>query len=824
MLLAHAAAMTERWERLAEAPFAPECLTLNPGNGCNMACRYCFSADSRRDAPLTPVRMEAVAGAAALVARHCAAKGRTFQLVLHGGGEPALHWDVLQEAVAITRRAALEAGIAWRGYVATNGLLDEGRARWLAQNLDEIGLSCDGPPDVQDYLRPATSGKPASLAVERTAAVLRACGARFTIRTTITPATTERQAEIVAWLDESLGAKLVRFEPVFLAGANTSERFRPEQADWFVHHYRRAEREARARVMELEFGGVRLEEIHGPHCNPLKDVLQLLPDGSFTGCFARGRDVNDWATIGHWEAGGGEVRLDERRLSELKRAAMVIPERCRGCVNVLHCARECPEVCLAGGEALPDEPGFRCLISSKLAEGWVLEAAGFEPRSGTVVPASRIRRLLAGADEFIDTNETLALWEAVRHRFAIECRALPPPLWQMRGFEDDGAKAWRHLKMRLESGMSGEALSVYVHVPFCDRRCGFCDCYSVPLPGSRREQESAFAAALLAEMDAWTDRNGLRERPVTTIHFGGGTPHWLSAAVFERIVTGLRERLLVTPATEWAIETTTSLAGPAELKELWRLGFRRLHLGVQTLEDSVRENIGRRESAAKALSKVAAALDRGFVTTADLVFGLPGQTMTGWLSGLATLADAGLDGFSLYGLQVSHRNRRFLERRGGHGANPVWEFLLFCAADQYLTRRGLVKNHFTHFAGPRDGNLYYTHGLRGEDLLALGPSADGVFNGYHYRHPELEGYLAGPPPGLEGGLEQPGSGRAWMPAASELMCGRLSESALWAAGRGTLIGGWLEAGLLVSSPPGGWRLSATGSWFIQQMLDQLEAA
>lgn len=110
-------------------------------NRCNLACGYCYTKGSRQADVCPASRIEA---AARRVADCCRQKGRPFQLVLHGGGEPALEWDRLREVVALPREVAAGAGIKFRAYLATNGVMDEDRVAWLAANFDEIGLSCDG--------------------------------------------------------------------------------------------------------------------------------------------------------------------------------------------------------------------------------------------------------------------------------------------------------------------------------------------------------------------------------------------------------------------------------------------------------------------------------------------------------------------------------------------------------------------------------------------------------------------------------------------------------------------------------------------------------
>lgn len=369
----------EAWRRRMEAPFAPECLTVYLSNQCNLACPYCFS---RAGPPPGAVLEEKSIGAAArLVASCCAEKNKPFHLVLHGGGEPALHWDTVVRTVAATRGIAAEAGVGWLGFIATNGVLPESTASWLARNFDLVELSCDGPPEIQDRQRPLAGGGASSPHVGRTARTIVENGGRFTVRTTITPHTAERQAEIVAYLHEALGATRMRFEPVYRVRSPRQAEFRADQAECFVEHFLAAQREARRRGCDLGWAGVRLDELHGPYCNVLRDTLHLVPYAAATACFfctgsQSGR--GEPQPIGRPDSATGEYLLDVERIAAHRRKAASIPARCNDCINIFHCARECPEVCYAvdpPGDA--EQPtGFRCLVQRRLAEEWIEQAAG----------------------------------------------------------------------------------------------------------------------------------------------------------------------------------------------------------------------------------------------------------------------------------------------------------------------------------------------------------------------------------------------------------------------------------------------------------------
>lgn len=377
-----------RWGQQAETPFAPECLTIYLSNRCDLSCKYCYAASrlknngnvvssrlfDQEDLPLISDGL--VEKATHYVARHCHDKEKPLTVVFHGGGEPTLHWDLLTRLVAITRNVAREHGVLWRSYLATHGALSVDKSRWLAKNIPLIGLSCDGPPDIQDRQRPRVGGQTTSALVERFAQVLRRHSAAFTVRVTVTKETVHRQAEIVRYVHDVLGGRDIRFEPAYAPYHRGENSFAPEDAELFVQHFRVAEDLARSIQCQLAVSGARLDEIHGPYCNVLRDVLHLTPDGTATACFLSTdgrRSDQQQMVIGHLDAASGEFVCDENRIAEIRRRAVMIPHRCEQCVNIYHCSRDCPEVCpVVGGEDEPrSEGGFRCRVLKQLSERWI---------------------------------------------------------------------------------------------------------------------------------------------------------------------------------------------------------------------------------------------------------------------------------------------------------------------------------------------------------------------------------------------------------------------------------------------------------------------
>ena len=373
-----AVAKAGRWQ---EEPFRPECLTLYMNNECNLGCVYCQTDPSPGLA--TRLELEIITATAEVVAENCRRKGRPLYGVFHGGGEPTLHRKRVESALDLLDEVASTCGVELFRYVATNGVMSEGKATWLARHFDLIGLSCDGPADIQNSQRPRRNGRATSHIVERTAHILREEGCRFHVRTTITGATLHRQAEIADYICQRFSPEEIHFEPVYHSRrTDAATELNTHQAGEFVTHFLKAREIAREQGILLMSSGSRPDSIHGPYCHVFRDTLNLVPGGVATACF----EVTDavqvkekGVTIGAMNRETGCFEIDHSRVQELRRRLGVIPANCAGCFNRYHCVRECPDRCPLDdntrfGDGTP-EPGFRCRVQKALAYAILRETA-----------------------------------------------------------------------------------------------------------------------------------------------------------------------------------------------------------------------------------------------------------------------------------------------------------------------------------------------------------------------------------------------------------------------------------------------------------------
>jgi len=188
---------------------------------------------------------------------------------------------------------------------------------------------------------------------------------------------------------------------------------------------------------------------------------------------------------------------------------------------------------------------------------------------------------------------------------------------------------------------------VYVHIPFCKKRCLYCDFFSTTL----LERREAYIEAVLQEIQARKDE---AQEPIRTIYIGGGTPSTLAARDIQRIIEAI--------GTQDAIEITMELnpgdASEAYIRALKEAGINRLSIGIQSFQDGLLQLIGRRHNAEQAKAAVRMAQEAGITNISiDLMYALPTQTMDQWEQDIRTALSLDVQHISSYGLMYEEGTR-----------------------------------------------------------------------------------------------------------------------------------------------------------------------
>jgi oxygen-independent coproporphyrinogen-3 oxidase len=306
------------------------------------------------------------------------------------------------------------------------------------------------------------------------------------------------------------------------------------------------------------------------------------------------------------------------------------------------------------------------------------------------------------------------------------------------------------------SNASGRPLSLYFHIPFCDTVCYYCACNKVVTKDRSRAQP--YLDRLYREI-AMQGELFDRDRPVEQLHWGGGTPTFISHEQMRELmaVTGRHFRLLDDDSGEYSIEIDPREVGDGTIALLREIGFNRLSLGLQDLEPKVQQAVNRIQSAEQTFGALDSARREGFRSiSVDLIYGLPFQTPESFVATLDQVLDAQPDRLSVF--NYAHLPQRFKPQRRINEADlpsPEQKLEILYQAGERLAAAGYVYIGMDHFARPddelavaqRQGQLYRnfqgysTHAHC--DLVALGVTSIGmVGDTYSQNQRTLDDYYA----------------------------------------------------------------------------------
>lgn len=268
--------------------------------------------------------------------------------------------------------------------------------------------------------------------------------------------------------------------------------------------------------------------------------------------------------------------------------------------------------------------------------------------------------------------------------------------------------------------------SLYIHIPFCQKKCLYCDFYSV----EGTEQVEDFLALLMREISLRKMEGNLAT--FETIFFGGGTPSLLEPDQFERILSRLQSVFRVGRDAEVTLEANPGTVTKERLKALRSLGVNRISIGIQSFHEPELRALGRIHDRAGAFQAIECARDAGLDNISlDLIFSIPGQSMTSWEDNLRTAVALAPQHVAAYSLIVEEGTP--LACMVGVGAvrtNPVnLEAEMYERTMEYLGAHGYEHYEVSNYALPgfrcRHNCTYWSH----DNYLGFGPSAHSFWKG-----------------------------------------------------------------------------------------------
>ena len=269
---------------------------------------------------------------------------------------------------------------------------------------------------------------------------------------------------------------------------------------------------------------------------------------------------------------------------------------------------------------------------------------------------------------------------------------------------------------------------LYVHIPFCLKKCSYCDFVSY---SGAFGLEDDYVNALLSEFASF------RGEKVDTVYFGGGTPTSLKTENLTRLLDGVFSSFHVAQDAEVTIECNPKTADFSKFRALLSHGANRLSIGVQTFDEQCLKAIGRVHAADDAKRCIQDAARAGFLNlSADLMFGLPGQSVASAVESVEIAATMPVRHISCYGLMLEEHTPLWEQVQAGTVSLPEEdaEFSMYCNMKDALNSRGFHQYEISNFA--KDGfssrhNLKYWNC---EEYIGCGAAAHSYFEGARFCH------------------------------------------------------------------------------------------
>jgi oxygen-independent coproporphyrinogen-3 oxidase len=308
----------------------------------------------------------------------------------------------------------------------------------------------------------------------------------------------------------------------------------------------------------------------------------------------------------------------------------------------------------------------------------------------------------------------------------------------------DPAPADGLLPATVADGVEGRDFGVYVHVPFCRVRCGYCDFNTYTASEIRGVKQSDYAGQAIAEVALAADvmsRAELPPRPASTVFFGGGTPTLLPVADLAAMLAAVEVAWGIAPGAEVTTEANPDSVDAAALLALRAAGFTRVSFGMQSAVPHVLATLERTHDPARVPLVVQWARDAGLQVSLDLIYGTPGESLDDWSASLDLALAQTPDHLSAYALIVEDGTKLARQISRGEVAQPDDDLQadMYDLADERLAAAGFgwyeVSNWATDEAHRSRHNLAY---WTGQDWWGIGPGAHSHVGGvrwWNVKHP-----------------------------------------------------------------------------------------
>jgi len=295
----------------------------------------------------------------------------------------------------------------------------------------------------------------------------------------------------------------------------------------------------------------------------------------------------------------------------------------------------------------------------------------------------------------------------------------------------------------------GAPLGLYLHIPFCRKRCKFC--YFRVYTDKDSSEIGAYLDALATEVELYAEREAVAGRPLKFVYFGGGTPSYISVRQLEGLVSRVQAALPWAGAEEVTFECEPGTLTRSKLEAIRGIGVTRLSLGIENFDDGILEENGRAHVSTEIYRVMPWIQELGFEqVNIDLIAGMVGETWETWRETVRKTVDMGPDSVTIYQMELPFNTVYSKDVLGGTMERPLADWPLKRAWQDYafaeLAAAGYVVSSAYTMVKPKGASssfVYRDSVWHGSDMLGTGVASFGHMSGVHFQNvPGWNEYLS----------------------------------------------------------------------------------
>lgn len=276
-----------------------------------------------------------------------------------------------------------------------------------------------------------------------------------------------------------------------------------------------------------------------------------------------------------------------------------------------------------------------------------------------------------------------------------------------------------------------KSLGLYFHIPFCVRKCAYCDFYSFSPEKEEEDFVANYVSAMMLQMEDAHD--SCRDYIVDTIYFGGGTPSLMPIKQFERIFNSIKHNFRIAKDTEITVEVNPATANVKYLRALRHLGANRLSIGLQSANDAELKLLGRIHSLKEFENTFEDARDAGFKNiSVDIMYGIPNQTPESLRSTIEYVTSIRPEHISMYNLKLEEGTPLWKMRDSLILPDEDTEYNMYTSSVEYLASQGFERYEISNFSLKGNVSRHNCRYWNCDEYLGIGASAHSYFGGERY--------------------------------------------------------------------------------------------